>query len=162
VNEPTPPPPESRRPNVRLSFAWFGVGALLLMVDGASVFRPHSLAGPDTYYVVGHAHWSLTLGAVFCLFGALYLGMTPKFPIRLRPALGWTHLEVMSVGALMTQAPILGLRWTDPNSTLADPIRTFETWNRMAVTGYVLTLVGLGVFVVAVIDGLRRRPSGSR
>jgi heme/copper-type cytochrome/quinol oxidase subunit 1 len=139
------------------------VAALLLMIDGASTFRPPALAGAaDTYYVVIHRSWSLAMPAAFALFGALYLGMTPGFPVRLRPALGWAHLAVMATGAAMTKAPQLALVWGRPPRPGEDLSPAFELWNRVAMAGAVLMGLSLLLFFWALIDGLRRRPSGSR
>jgi len=168
VSEPAPPAPVPHRPNIRLSLAWFGVAALVFLVDGATLIRPPSppvAPGPGyyaTYYIVDHRSFSLSLAAGFGLFGALYLGMTPRFPIRLRPALGWAHLAIMSIGVSLVEAPRLVLSWTGvPKSD--DLSEAFTTWNRTASIGYVMLLIGLGLFFVALIDGFsrRRRPRGT-
>jgi heme/copper-type cytochrome/quinol oxidase subunit 1 len=148
---------EPGKANVLLTLAWFAAGALLLLADGAA----SKVSGVDTYYVAVHRSWSLSLPAAFGLFGALYLGMTPRFPVRLRPALGWAHLAIMSAGAVLIEAPGLALSWVGTSERSEEIAGAFQTWNRVAALGYVLLLGGLLLFVWALVDGLRRRPSGS-
>ena len=153
--------PEPRKANVPLALAWFAGALLLLLADGATQIAPPALAAQDTYYVVVHRSWSLALPAAFGLFGALYLGVTPGFPVRLRSALGWTHLAVMAAGAGLTKAPQLALLWIDLPKRGEDPVAAIELWNRVALLGAVLIAASLLIFLWALVDGLRRRPSGT-
>jgi len=153
--------PEPRKANVPLALAWFAGAILLLAADGATLVAPSALALQDTDYVVVHRSWSLALPAAFAVFGALYLGVTPGFPVRLRPALGWAHLAVMATGALLAKAPQLALALVGLPKSGEIASESFELWNRIAATGYVLLLASLLVFLWALIDGLRRRPSGT-
>jgi len=152
-------PAESRKANIPLALAWFAGAALLLLADGATQIPPVP-AGPggyDTYYVVVHRSWSLSLPAAFALFGALYLGMTSAFPVRLRPALGWIHLAVMSIGAALAKTPQVALAWIGLPRPDEDSVRAFRLWNGAAAFGYALMAVGLLLFLWALVDGLRRR-----
>jgi heme/copper-type cytochrome/quinol oxidase subunit 1 len=143
--------------NVRLALSWFVGAALLLLADGAAQIRPPGGEGVDTTYVVIHRDWSIALPAVFALFGALYLGVTPGFPVRLRPLLGWTHLAVMSAGAALTKTPQLALALGALPTGGAATVEAFEAWNRLANIGAALMGLGLLVFVWALVEGLRRK-----
>ena len=150
-------PAEPRKPNLRLALTWFAAAALLLLADGITTFQPRGLDGADTTFVVVHRSWTLSMPAAFALFGALYLGMTPGFPVRLRPALGWTHLAVMALGAAMTKAPQLALLWAGLPARGEDPARAFDLWNGVATAGAALMGLSVLIFFWALIDGLRRR-----
>ena len=149
---------ERRKANLPLALAWFAGAVLLLLADGAAQLKPPDLGGPDTYYVVVHRDWSLALPAAFGLFGALYLGMTPGFPVRLRPALGWVHLAVMGAGAALTKAPELVLLWSGLPKRGEDSLEAFRVWNEVATAGAALMGLSLLIFFWALFDGLRRRP----
>jgi cytochrome c oxidase subunit 1 len=161
LTAPKPAAPGPRKANIRLALGWFAAAALLLLADGIVTFRPRGLDGADTYFVVVHRSWTLSMPAAFALFGALYLGMTPGFPVRLRPALGWAHLAVMAIGAVMTKAPQLALLWTGLPKPGEDPAQAFDIWNGVATAGAVLMGLSLLLFFWALIEGLRRRPSGT-
>lgn len=149
--------PEPGKANVRLALGWFAAAALLLLADGIAKFHPVTLAGAGTYDVVVHRSWTLSLPAAFGLFGALYLGMTPGFPVRLRPALGWAHLAVMGIGAALTKAPQLALLWGGMAKRGEAVTETFDVWNGVATAGAALMGLSLLLFVWALVDGLRRR-----
>jgi cytochrome c oxidase subunit I len=156
--------PRPSKANIGLAVAWFVAAALLLLADAAMQIKAPAVTGPgdyDTYYVVVHRSWSFSLAAAFGLFGALYLGMTSAFPVRLQPALGWPHLAVMSAGAALAKAPQLALALTGLPKSDAGALDTFRLWNEVAAFGYALMGIGLLIFVWALVDGWRRRPSGS-
>ena len=153
-----------RKADIRLALAWFAAAALLLLVtDGVARFRPPApavLDNFDAYYVDAHVHLSLGLAAVFALFGALYLSMTAAFPNRVRSSLGWIQLAVMLAGAVLVETPQLALSVIGLPRT-GEALGAFRLWNRIATVGYILINVGLLIFLWALIDGLRRRPSGT-
>jgi heme/copper-type cytochrome/quinol oxidase subunit 1 len=141
------------------------VAALVFMANGATLIRPSAPSIPsvpgdyDTYYIVDHRSWTIPMSALFALFGAVYLGMTQRVPIRLRPELGWVQLAVMSIGVALIEAPHVVLSWTGiPES--GDLTQIFRTWNRTASIGYMLLLGGLLLFVIALADGWLRRHRG--
>lgn len=148
------------RANVGLAIAWFAAAVLLLAADGAAQMQPPALAAQATYYVEVHRSWSLALPAAFALFGALYLGMTPRFPVRLRPALGWAQLAVMSTGAALTKAPQFVPPWGDASRGDERALAAFRFWNGIAALGAAVLAVGLLLFLWALVDGLRRRRPG--
>ena len=148
---------EPRKANWGLALAWFAVAALLLMADGAATFRASQFDGADTTFVVVHRSWTLSMPAAFALFGALYLGMTPGFPVRLRPAIGWVHLAVMGVGAALTKAPQLALALTGLPKRGEIASESFALWTDIAMAGAALVGLSLLIFFWALIDGLRRK-----
>jgi cytochrome c oxidase subunit 1 len=150
---------EPRKPNIRLALAWFAAAALLLLADGITHFRTPGLDGAGTDFVVVHRSWTLSMPAAFALFGALYLGMTPGFPVRLRPVLGWAHLAVMAVGAALTKAPQLMLLEAGLPKSGEEALRAFDVWNGVATAGAVLMGLSVLLFFWALIDALRR-PKG--
>jgi heme/copper-type cytochrome/quinol oxidase subunit 1 len=156
VRPPKAVAPEPRKANIRLALAWFAAAALLLLADGIAKFQSPAL-GADTYYVVVHRSWTLSMPAAFGLFGALYLGMTPGFPVRLEPALGWAHLAVMTAGAAMTKAPQLALLWRGLPKRGEDVVETMQVWNQVATAGAVVMGLSLLIFFWALVDGVRRR-----
>jgi cytochrome c oxidase subunit 1 len=59
----------------------------------------------DTYYVVAHFHYVMSLGAVFCIFAGMYYWL-PKMTGRMYPeTLGKIHFWLMFIGANVTFFP---------------------------------------------------------
>src|ERR1700745_2956684 len=52
----------------------------------------------DTYYVVAHFHYVLSLGAVFAIFAGFYYWFEKIFGVKYREWLGATHFWIMFVG----------------------------------------------------------------
>lgn len=60
----------------------------------------------DTYYVVAHFHYVLSLGAVFALFAGLYYWSGLLVGVELSPVLGWLHHVSLGVGVNSTFMPM--------------------------------------------------------
>ncbi|MEM9169549.1 MAG: cytochrome c oxidase subunit I [Pseudomonadota bacterium] len=106
----------------------------------------------DTYYVVAHFHYVLSLGAVFAIFAAWYYWFGKMFGREYREILGKLHFWMMFIGVNLVFFPqhFLGLqgmprRYVDYNVGHA-------LWNSVSSWGYVVTLVAMGVFAWTMID----------
>jgi cytochrome c oxidase subunit 1 len=157
----------SARSDKRLPLLWL-LGAFVL---AASSFAP-MWPGPgsaadvdtdyvDTYYIVGHPFFLIGLPAVFCLFGAIYLALAATPLFRVRPVLGYAHFAVMLIGAALVQAPMVMLRAGSLPKRYEDPVASLAAWSQLSAIGYVLLNVGLLVFLGVLIDGWRRRSTGT-
>lgn len=74
----------------------FAVGFILLFTFGGITGVVLSSAGldialHDTYYVVGHFHYVLSMGAVFAMFSAFYYWIDLFFGLRYSELLGRIH-----------------------------------------------------------------------
>jgi cytochrome c oxidase subunit 1 len=110
--------------------------------------------------VVAHFHYVLSLGAVFAIFGGFYYWFEKMWGVRYNEMLANAHFWITFVGVNVVFFPqhFLGLQGM-PRRTVDYPV-AFETWNKVSSYGYLITLVGLGVFVLVLADAmLRRRPA---
>ena len=113
----------------------------------------------DTYYVVAHFHYVLSLGAVFSIFAGFYYWLEKMSGYKYSEVLGQTHFWVTFVGVNLIFFPqhFLGLQGM-PRRYVDYP-DAFAFWNAVSSWGYVVTLIGTLVFFVMLADTfLRKRP----
>ena len=111
----------------------------------------------DTYYVVAHFHYVLSLGAVFAIFGGFYYWFEKMWGVKYNEALGAAHFWVMFVGVNLVFFPqhFLGLQGM-PRRYVDYP-EAFAYWNKVSSIGYAVTLVGVIIFLVMLVEAAVRR-----
>jgi cytochrome c oxidase subunit 1 len=118
----------------------------------------HSLH--DTYYVVAHFHYVLSLGAVFGLFAGWYYWFEKMFGIKYNGFLGGLHFWLMFIGSNVLFFPqhFLGLQGM-PRRYI-DYADGFATWHHISSIGYAITMVATLVFFIGLAEALIRRRKG--
>src|SRR3990167_6936460 len=111
----------------------------------------------DTYYVVAHFHYVLSLGAVFAIFAGFYYWFEKMWGVKYREWLGAAHFWITFVGVNLIFFPqhFLGLQGM-PRRYVDYP-DAFTLWNQVSSVGYVVTLVGVGVFLLVLLDAMISR-----
>ncbi|HZZ32419.1 MAG TPA: cytochrome c oxidase subunit 1, partial [Phenylobacterium sp.] len=111
----------------------------------------------DTYYVVAHFHYVLSLGAVFAIFAGFYYWFEKMWGVKYREWLGALHFWITFIGVNVIFFPqhFLGLQGM-PRRYVDYP-EGFAFWNKVSSIGYAITLVGVGVFLVVLIDAMVSR-----
>ncbi|MEI9850360.1 MAG: cytochrome c oxidase subunit I [Sphingomonas sp.] len=104
----------------------------------------------DTYYVVAHFHYVLSLGAVFSLFVGFYYWF-PKMSGRMySELLGQVHFWLFFIGVNLVFFPqhFLGLQGMPRR--YPDYPDAFAFWNHVSSLGYLVMLAGMVVFFVNI------------
>ena len=102
----------------------------------------------DSYYVIAHFHYVLSLGAVFALFGGFYYWFPKMSGRMLNETLGKIHFFVMFIGVNVVFFPMHFLGLDGMPRRIPDYTPAFAYWNKVSSYGYMITIVGVAVFFV--------------
>jgi len=108
----------------------------------------------DTYYVVAHFHYVLSLGAVFALFAGFYYWFPKMSGKMYNEFLGQLHFWVFFVGVNVLFFPMHFLGLQGMPRRYPDYPDAYSTWNAMASHGYEIMAAGMAIFFVNLIWSL--------
>ncbi|MGE5721427.1 MAG: cytochrome c oxidase subunit I [Sphingomonadales bacterium] len=108
----------------------------------------------DTYYVVAHFHYVLSLGAVFALFSGWYYWFPKMFGRMMSEALGQLHFWLFFIGVNILFFPMHVLGMDGMQRRVPDYNDAFAYWNHIASLGFILVLAGLACFFANIIYAL--------
>jgi cytochrome c oxidase subunit 1 len=140
----------------------FAIGFIFLFTIGGVTGVVLANAGidyslHDTYYVIAHFHYVLSLGAVFSIFAGFYYWFEKMWGVKYNEVLGAIHFWFMFIGVNTVFFPqhFLGLQGM-PRRYIDYPL-AFAQWNWVSSVGYVITLVGMAVFFLVLVEAAVRR-----
>jgi cytochrome c oxidase subunit 1 len=109
----------------------------------------------DTYYVVAHFHYVLSLGAVFSLFAGFYYWFPKMSGRMLNETLGKVHFWIFFVGVNLVFFPMHFLGMQAMPRRIPDYPDSFAFWNHIASLGFVVMATSLLVFFGNLFWSLR-------
>ncbi|WP_298671260.1 cytochrome c oxidase subunit I [uncultured Sphingomonas sp.] len=115
----------------------------------------------DTYYVVAHFHYVLSLGAIFSLFAGFYYWFPKMTGKMYSETLGDLHFAIFFLGVNILFFPMHFLGLQGMPRRYPDYPDGFAFWNHIASIGYAVMAVGMVFFFINVVwSFLRGRPAG--
>ena len=131
-----------------------GVTGVMLANAGVDV------ALHDTYYVVAHFHYVLSMGAVFGIFCGFYYWFGKMSGYLYNKWLAAAHFWLFFIGVNVIFFPqhFLGLNGM-PRRYIDYP-EEFELWNQVSSAGAYITLAGVAFFLIMLVEAfIRKRPA---
>ncbi len=147
--------------SLRAPMIW-AIGFIFLFTVGGVTGVVLSNAGVDralheTYYVVAHFHYTMSLGAVFAIFAGFYYWFPKMTGYMYNEGLAKLHFWILFVGINLTFFPQHFLGLAGMPRRYIDYPAAFHLWNEVSSIGSFIAGGSMLIFFYCVYDAFRRK-----
>lgn len=146
----------------------YAVGFIALFIVGglsgvSHAVSPSDFQQQDTYYIVAHIHYVLFGGSIFALFAGVYYWFPKVTGKMYREATGIISFWLLFIGMNLTFFPMhfVGLNGMPRRIYTYTSEFGWGDLNMLATAGYFVIFLGVIVFAVSIIQGLRNGSKAS-
>ena len=142
--------------NLKISSVFFSLLFLLMFTIGGSTGiilgnAAIDLSLHDTYYIVAHFHFVLSLGAVIAIFSGIIFNHEKILASNnLLPSSSSTlslyHLQLTFIGILLSFSPLHFLGFNLLTRRIPDYPDSFHSWNFLSSIGSGITFLSFAIF----------------
>jgi cytochrome c oxidase subunit 1 len=127
-------------------FTFGGLTGIVLSNSGIDI------ALHDTYYVVAHFHYVLSMGAVFAIFAGWYYWISKITGCMYSEVLGQIHFWSTFIGVNVCFFPMHFLGLAGMPRRIPDYPDAYNSWNTIASLGSFITMASTAFFVYIIFD----------
>ena len=141
---------------------YWAIGFIFLFTVGGVTGVVLANAGLDvilhnTYYVIAHFHYVLSLGAVFGLFAGFYYWFSKMTGFEYNEFLAKLHFWVTFIGVNLTFFPMHFLGLAGMPRRYIDYPDAFAGWNYVASIGAFVGGIGAIIFLIVILEAFVRK-----
>jgi cytochrome c oxidase subunit I len=112
------------------------------------------IAFHDTYYVVAHFHYVLSIGAVFAVFAGFYYWFSKMTGLNYSNTLSHVHFWTLFIGVNVTFFPMHFLGLAGMPRRVPDYPDAYSSWNYVASIGSIISALSVLLFLFIIYDAL--------
>jgi cytochrome c oxidase subunit 1 len=106
----------------------------------------------DSYYVVAHFHYVLSLGAVFAMIAGLYGYLTKMTGASYSYIIGYAHLILFLIGTNLTFFPQHYLGLAGMPRRIIDYADSYAPFNELSTLGAIISTVATVLYLITVLN----------